>query len=45
MLVVRKVPTNTNSSIPEINAELLSYDNRTKHKGQWVFSKYMVYHD
>ena len=31
-----------NYEIPEINAELVEYHyNRTKHKGQWVFSKYM----
>ena len=31
-----------NYEVPEINAELVEYHyNRTKHKGQWVFSKYM----
>ena len=31
-----------NYEVPEINAELVEYHyNRTQHKGQWVFSKYM----
>ena len=31
-----------NYQVPDINAELVEYHyNRTQHKGQWVFSKYM----
>ena len=31
-----------NYEVPDINAELVEYHyNRTRHKGQWVFSKYM----
>ena len=42
MLVVRKPNKPANYEVPEINAELVEYHyNRTKHKGQWVFSKYM----